>query len=108
MIYENTEHRKAAIENYKQVCANSTRMTVGELVRVLSRLPEDCRIFVDTGWETEDAIETAWYFEELNIVVLSIDHDESCILVETPEDVTLLRSIYKIQGVKIYDINDEG
>lgn len=77
MIYENADHKKAAIENCKQVCANNMCMTVGGLAHVLSWLPEDCRIFVDTG-------------------------------VEPPEDVTLPRSIFKIHGVKIYDINDEG
>lgn len=106
MVYENADHRKAAIEHRKQEIAKSTHMTAGELARVLDQLPQDCRVFVDTGWEYEAAIETVWYFEELNAVFLGIDHKEYHVYVETPEAVTMLRSIFRIQGVKIYDVND--
>ena len=94
--------RELAIQKRRTEDDRKYAMTAEKLIGILSKLPSDCRIISDTGWEFECDILAVWYSEELNEAYLTQDEKEYYMLVDV-SDIVSYPGVVRVDAAKIYD-----
>lgn len=98
------ESRRSEIaQGYIKERQKSKPMTVGKILEIFSKLPADCTIASDSGWECDPTdIEQIWYIKEFNEVYLTQREKEysNSIVFENCHDV-------RYKAVKIYDADED-